>query len=113
MRFYAQSPEQGEDAIAKAKAAGLDKIDYESVYKLVKLGAKRPSGKGYPDKMIALLRGTFWLISAKDKGELFVWLYGSWINGEWFKTSPILSCKKVKGGYKIETQNSFYKLEEV
>lgn len=99
-----------------ATLKGLDKIDYKKTYKLVKLGAKVPSARGYPNKMVALSEGEFFLCGAEQEEQAFVWLIGfstRGLDGSYFKTSPILSCKEVKGGYKIETENSFYKLEEI
>jgi hypothetical protein len=28
----------------------------------------------------------------------------------WYKTSPVLSCTKIKGGFIIETKNSYYRI---
>ena len=87
-----------------AKAVGLDKIDYKGFYLLKKLGAKNKSTRGYPDAFVAG-RGSVSLVG-KDE---FVWIVVEGIR-EWFKTSPVLSCKKTKEGYKIETENSYYLL---
>lgn len=113
MKFLEYSTLKGPKAEAKALDVGLDKIDYESVYKLTKLGAKRASAMGYPDKMIALHKGKFSIVAAEQDNEVFVWIVGFWINGESFKTSPIQSVRKTKAGFRIETENSLYLLSEM
>lgn len=90
---------------------GLSEIDYNESYDLIKLGAKNQSELGYPDKMTAFQKGKVYLVGNTDKdGINCVWLIIENISS-WFKTSPILSCKKSKNNsFLIETQNSYYKL---
>jgi hypothetical protein len=95
------------DLIKKnAKKVGLDKIDFDGFYTVKKLGAKNPSPRGYPDAY-TVIKGSVVLIGNKEEVALY-------FNGlsDWFKTSAIISCKKVKNGYKVETTNSLYLLED-
>ena len=93
---------------------GVGDIDFEQTYTLIKKGAKVQSRMGYPDEMVALERGSFSIVGTKDilSDEVLVWIVGESLFG-WFKTSPIISCKPIKTGYKIETENSYYELRKV
>lgn len=95
-----------------ATLRGLSLIDFDETYSLVKTGAKRKTSNGHPDKMIALGRGVVSVVGTVQDGETFVWIAVESIS-EWFKTSPILSCKKQDDIYKIETENSYYELRPV
>lgn len=97
-----------------ASINGVADIDFEQTYTLIKKGAKVKSGMGYPDEMVALEQGSFSVVGTKDilSDEVLVWIVGESLFG-WFKTSPIISCKPIKSGYKIETENSFYELRKV
>jgi hypothetical protein len=99
-------PELVADIRANAMQVGLDKLDYEGFYTLKKLGAKNESPLGYPNQY-TVIKGSVCLIGNED----FVAIYMTGIS-EWFKTSPVMSCKKTKQGFKIETENSFYLLEK-
>ena len=92
-----------------ATLRGLAQIDFEEPYSLYKTGAKNSSPRGYPDEMLALRQGMFSVIGTVRDGETYVWIHGDSIS-EWFKTSPILSCRKEGSIYKIETENSYYEL---
>lgn len=113
MKFIGNEPT--EIAKQKAKTVGLDKIDFDETYQLVKVGAKNPSPYGYPSHMVALPRGQFSIATHQSEtdGQMYVWLVGFWINGDSFKTSPIVSCQKTNFGFSIETQNSTYELRYV
>lgn len=99
-------PELVADIRTNAMTVGLDKIDYEGFYTLKKLGAKNKSPLGYPNAY-TVTKGSVCLIGNQD----FVAIYVTGMR-DWFKTSPVVSCKKVKNGFKIETENSYYLLEE-
>jgi hypothetical protein len=98
-------PERIPEIEKNARKVGLDKIDFERFYTLIKMRSKRKSQVGYPDKFVAA-KGLVSIVG--DQG--YVWISVENDTG-WFKTSPVISCKKVKNGYKIETENSFYRLE--
>jgi hypothetical protein len=89
-----------------AKKLGLHKINYDHVYLLHKTSAKVSSSRGYPDSFTV---GTCFVRLVGNDTTVSIYISGL---REWFRTSPILSCRKVKKGYKIETQNSFYFLEQ-
>lgn len=92
---------------AAAKKVGLDKLDCTSHYTLKKLGAKTKSPHGYPNKY-TVCKG---LVTIVGDGGDNVWLAMESLQS-WFKTSPVVSCKITDEGYKIETANSFYMLED-
>jgi len=93
----------------KATLVGLDKIDYDKTYKITKLKSINPNGYNG----VILSRGVLQIVGTLDSGAVAVWLYASWISGEWFKTSPVQKVRKLKNGYKVITQNSIYILTEV
>ena len=95
-----------------ATLRGLSQIDFDEPYSLYKTGAKNASRMGYPDEMLALRQGMFSIVGTKDGDETFVWIVGEGLR-DWFKTSPILSCKKEGKVYKIETENSYYELRPI
>lgn len=90
-----------------ALTKGLDVINFESPYRLYKVGSKI-------DKDIIEM------MERRRVGQGFIQLVGSsnhvaiYITGlrEWFRTSPVLSCKKKDACIIIETNNSFYELVE-
>lgn len=87
---------------------GLDLIDLECRYNLIKTGEKKESINGLPEKGLLCENGVV---------RIHGTLSGSWlvVSGpdHWFKTSVVLKCSVIPGGYKIETLNSYYKLERV
>ena len=97
-----------EKALIIAQSIGLDSIDSQKVYKLKKLGSKKSSSKGYPDAF-DVIQGTVSLVGLDD--QVWLLLLGSG-RFEWFKTSPILSCKETELCFELETENSFYILEK-
>lgn len=101
-------PDVADQANAKklARAVGLNKIKAKPIYSLVKTGAKNASPFGYADQMNCGTGNV--LICARDK---YVWI--ALISTNWFKTSPVLSCLPIDGGFKIETENSYYELKQV
>ena len=98
-------PELVSDIKANAMKVGLDKIDFDKVYTLKKLGAKTSSPRGYPDAY-TVIKGTVCLIGNEDDVAIFV----SGLR-DWFKTSGIIDVKKTKDGIRLETFNSYYLLE--
>lgn len=90
-----------------AKAIGLTSIKTSSTYNLVKTGAKNASPYGYADEMYCE-RGNTYIAGNAD----YVFIIVTNGSGRWFKTSPVLSCTKIDGGYKLETENSFYELRK-
>lgn len=86
----------------QAKKLGLDVVKNVE-YNLYKTGAKN-----FPVK----------LSNPVHQAKGFIYMMGlegrTWISviglSHWFKTSPILSCKKEGNIIKIETENSFYEL---
>lgn len=94
-----------------ATLIGLNEIDFDETYALYKTGAKNPSRMGYPDEMLAMSRGTPFVVGAVEGSETYVWLVVVGLN-DWFKTSPILSCRQEGNIFKIETQNSYYELRK-
>ena len=101
-----EKPEFVQDIKANALRVGLDKIDFNEVYTLKKLGAKTSSPRGYPDAYTVIRNGKVCLIGNND----FVAIYVSGLS-DWFKTSPVIGVKKTKDGIRIETENSYYLLE--
>lgn len=96
-----------------AKKLGLDRLNYDKLYTLNKVGQKNSSPLGYPSKMIAIERAIPSIFGHKDDNKLSIRLYfGN--NRYFFATSSILSLKKKKkkGLFLIETENSFYELQE-
>lgn len=89
----------------EAKKVGLTTIDDDN-YTLVKLGAKRSSLKGYPDKFLVTKNARAMFLGDGTCAMLYV----VGIN-DWFRTSPVASVKKEGKNYIIETENSTYKLE--
>ena len=99
--------EDKKNAKLLARKVGLNKTKAKVQYSLHKIGAKNTSPYGYADQMNC---GTgFVSILAQDN---HVWFLLDGIN-TWFKTSPVLSCQLIEGGFKIETANSFYELRKV
>jgi hypothetical protein len=94
--------EDKEQALKIAKKLGVHKIDSDRLHWLKKVSAKKSNSNGYPDAYDVIL-GYPYLIGVEDN----VWLYFSG-KDDWFKTSPILSCKETKTHFEIETQNSIY-----
>lgn len=90
-----------------ALTKGLDAINFESCYRLYKVGEK-------VDKDVIEM------IERRYVGQGSIQLVGScnhvsvYIAGlrEWFRTSEVLSCKKKDACIIIETKNSFYELVE-
>lgn len=99
-------PELVSDILILAKKLKLDKINFDEYYDLVKVGEKNKSSVGYPAKHIAICDATPRLIGNKEHVSLiFVTI------NNWFKLSPIISCRKLKNGFKVETENSFYHIK--
>ncbi len=71
---------------------------------LYKLKSKNKSPRGYPDRY-EVIHG---IVSLNKHGCLFFTN-----TKEWFRTSPVVNIKKVKDGYRFETNNSFYKIKVV
>lgn len=90
-----------------ALTKGLDVINFESPYRLYKVGSK------IDDDIIEMME-------RRCVGSGFIQLVGTpthvsvYVAGlrEWFRTSPVLSCKKKDACIIIETNNSFYELVE-
>ncbi len=87
----------------QAIALGLDAIDYESYYKLYKLGTK----SNYYEEPVFTARGYVSLIGS----ERHVALYIQGLR-DWFRTSSIVSCEKKGKDVIIQTANSMYMLSE-
>lgn len=106
MKIHAHIPEEfGEALLKKAKEVGLDQVDFDSGYKMVKLRAKDEKA----DRNIEpgqYVKGVPRLIG----DGTFVALFISGLS-EWMRTSPVLAVKKVDDGFEIETQNSIYHLK--
>jgi hypothetical protein len=90
-----------------ATRIGLNLIDYDKRYHLIKTG-KKVHG--------CLMNSSVPLEEYVVYGDIrllgdnrFVWIFVSNID-EWFKTSPVLECSQTEDGFLIETENSFYKL---
>jgi hypothetical protein len=114
MKIHPDSPAPKSQVKRVATLIGLDQIDYGVTYSLVKIGAKKESSLGYPDAMVAIKEGEFELVGVNTDEGCLVWLVGYESLGfNWFKTSPVKSCKKIKNGFRIETENSFYELRKV
>lgn len=110
MKVHALVEHMSDVIKANAAKVGLDALNYDKGYKLIKIGVKNKSPFGLPDKG-ELSRGGISLVGNDDK----VWLVFNSLSG-WFKTSPVLRCWKADdggGGYEFETENSFYRLEEL
>jgi hypothetical protein len=107
IKIYPDSPLSKKETIKLAKSTGLDLIDYKSMYSLTKIGTKDRREALYEVKNLVMTASKVQVIA---KGTS-IWIYLTNAFG-WFRSSPIVSCIKVKGGYQIETENSFYKLEK-
>lgn len=92
----------------KARALGLDVIDFDKTYSLHKMGAKKKSSYGYADSMVAIDKGFPFVVGSIEQGKVYVWLM---LEGNgWWKTSPVVKCTPGKGVINIETENSLYEL---
>jgi len=98
--------EDTKNARVLAKKLGLNKIKTKDTYKLYKTGAKVEAPFPYTD--IFCERGNVY-VAAKDS---FIWIIIANGAGRWYKTSPVVSCTKILGGYKLETVNSFYEIRD-
>ena len=87
----------------QAIALGLDAIDYESYYRLYKLGTK----SNYYEEPVLTIKGYVSLIGS----ERHVALYVQGLK-DWFRTSNIVSFEKKGKDIIIQTANSVYKLSE-
>lgn len=105
-KILSMKPELEDVIKSNAKKVGLDWPNFDKHYILKKLSAKTSSPLGYPDSY-TVLSGHISLIGNVD----FVSLYMESLLG-WFRTSPVISCKKSDTGFEIETENSVYFLEE-
>jgi hypothetical protein len=87
----------------QAIALGLDAIDYESYYKLYKIGTK----SNFYEEPVFTVKGHVSLIGSEKHVALY-------IQGlrDWFRTSSIVSCEKKGKDIIIQTANSIYKLSE-
>jgi len=92
---------------ALVKKVGLNKINTTNTYSLHKTGEKVASPYGY-GKTMDCGTGNIWAVGF---GKC-VWIALIGPN-TWFKTSPVLSCTKIKNGFKIETKNSHYELRKI
>lgn len=90
-----------------AVSKGLDVINFDSMYRMYKVGEKNNSSTIEAIEKRCVGRGKLVIVG----NEEFVSLYISGIR-EWFKTSPIVSCNKKEKSIIIETWNSFYELKE-
>lgn len=90
-----------------AQTKGLGDINYDSSYRMYKIGHKVSGGIIEMQEKTYVGEGLVRLIG----DGTFVALYLFNIN-EWFKTSKIVSCKKNTDNFIIETNNSFYELKE-
>lgn len=81
-------------------------------FKVIKAGEKKSSPYGYPSEYVVLPSA---YVKQMDNGCLLCDLsyQGSDLEMHWFRTSPVISSKRLKRGYKIETLNSYYILEEI
>jgi len=96
--------EQVDEIMEIARSKGLDIIDYDKFYNVYKIGCK--FGNLYKKKE-PRAAGKIMLIGLQKN----VWIYIQSMSS-WFKTSPIITCKKDKDSIIIETMNSLYQLEE-
>lgn len=87
---------------------GLDLIDIEGRYNLIKTGEKKVSPNGLPENGLLCEDGVVRIHGTISES----WLVVSGPD-HWFRTSPVIGCTVIPGGYKIETLNSYYKLERV
>lgn len=90
-----------------AQAKGLGDINYDSYYFMYKIGQKISKDVIEMQVKTYVGNGCVCLIG----NESLVALYLSNLQ-EWFKTSPVVSCKKNNDTFIIETENSFYELKE-
>lgn len=86
---------------------GLDEINYNTNHSLYKIGSKTSDGAVEMQERKFVTRGTVQLLG----DGTFVCLYVNNFH-DWFRTSPIISCKKNSNGVILETANSFYELKE-
>jgi hypothetical protein len=87
----------------QAIALGLDAIDYESYYRLYKLGTK----SNYYEEPVLTIKGYVSLIGSERHVALYIQGHR-----DWFRTSSIVSCEKSGEDIIIQTANSIYKLSE-
>lgn len=88
-----------------ATKLGLNKIDFNKSYILVKQKSKNDSG-------IELGYETVGKICLIGNGKTQVAIYINSLQ-EWFQTSAIVKCRKVKAGFKLTTLNSIYLLKVI
>lgn len=84
----------------------------DKMFAVYKIGEKKSSPYGYPKEYLVIDRAS---IKKLDNGCLMCNATNvtSDLETSWFRTSPIINWTKVKNGYKVETNNSYYKLIEV
>lgn len=93
---------------SNAVNVGLDKIDFTKRYKLTKIGSKNKSDQ---NQMTAHCGGSIFLFGYEN----YVWICVVSAS-EYFKTSPVVNVlddSSSKKAYTIETENSFYRLDEI
>ena len=90
-----------------AETKGLNDINYEVCHRLYKIGNKLPTGTIEMMEKKCVGAGEIRVIGS----DSHVALYISSLR-EWFRTSPIISCKKKDSCVIVETNNSFYELVE-
>lgn len=91
-----------------AKEVGLDCIDYDTFYRIVKTSSKKDNSKSV-DRIEVYDAGKIQLCGQQSS----VWIVTV---GEfsWFKTSPVVNCYKLNSNnIRVETNNSFYTLEPI
>jgi len=102
---YFYTDEEKEEVELKARSIGLG-ILKDDEYRLTKSGAKNKSPY-YEDTMDC---GTGIVFVLAQDDHVWISLIGE---NKWFKTSPIVAVGTDNGNILIETENSYYKLEEV
>lgn len=90
-----------------AKEVGLDCIDYEAYYRIVKTSSKKDNNSKKAERTEVYDAGLIQLCG--QQSSVWIVTVGKF---DWFKTSPVVNCYKLNSNnIRIETSNSFYTLE--
>lgn len=106
IKLHSAIPEEDRSIVKKqAKKKGFGLLDYDKYYTLSKIGSKHYK---HSHAEIIIREGQVQIVGSSKHVSLLV--LGNRI-GEWFRTSPVESVRKVGKTFIVETQNSTYELK--